>query len=96
VDHGNLGNAAGHRFRLPTRYERLLLRGRRDLPEVAVRVAEVPVVPTPLSGCCLLHDAATGGRVAITTAIATIGRTAGPPWAADQRHAAAAAWLALS
>jgi hypothetical protein len=34
--------------------------------------------------------------VAITTAIATSGRTAGPPWAADQRHAAAAAWLALS
>jgi hypothetical protein len=25
-----------------------------------------------------------------------IGRTAGPPWVADQRHAAAAAWLALS
>ena len=50
----------------------------------------------PLSGCCLLHDAATGGRVAITMAIAIIGRTAGPPWAADRRHAAAAAWLALS
>src|SRR6266487_1899269 len=34
VNHDNLGNAAGHRFQLPTRYERLLLRGRRDLPEV--------------------------------------------------------------
>src|SRR5215470_1780479 len=32
----------------------------RDLPEVAVRVAEIPEVPTPLGGCRLLHDAATG------------------------------------
>jgi hypothetical protein len=32
----------------------------RDLPEVTVRVAEIPGVPTPLDGCCLLHDAAAG------------------------------------
>ncbi len=32
---------------------------------------------------------------AVSPAIARIGRAAGPPWAADQRHAAAAAWAAL-
>ena len=50
----------------------------------------------PTERLLLASRRATGGRVAITTAIATIGRTAEPPWAADQRHAAAAAWLALS
>src|SRR5438093_10628443 len=39
---------------------RALGRG-RDFPKVAVGVAEVPEVP-PLGGCCLLHDAATGGH----------------------------------
>src|SRR5437870_6296420 len=33
----------------------------RDLPEVAVRVAEVPGVP-PLSGCCFPHHTAAGGH----------------------------------
>ena len=33
---------------------------------------------------------------ALAATIAAIGRAAGPPWAVDQRHAAAAAWLALS
>src|SRR5437867_1293169 len=37
------------------------LGGRRDLPEVAVRVAEVPEVP-PLNGGCFLHNAGTGRR----------------------------------
>lgn len=36
-----------------------------------------------------VHDAA------ISAVTAGIGRAAGPPWAADQRHAAAAAWAAL-
>ena len=35
------------------------LRGRHDLPEIAIRVAEVPTVSTPGGGSCL-HDAATG------------------------------------
>ncbi len=35
-------------------------------------------------------------NAATTTEIASIGRMAGPPWAADQRrNAAAAAWLVL-
>src|SRR2546430_2515425 len=38
---------------------RLLLRAGRDLPEVAVRVAEVPEVP-PSSGSRFLYYAATG------------------------------------
>ena len=33
---------------------------------------------------------------AVVAAVAGIGRIAGPPWAADQRRAAAAAWAALS
>lgn len=33
---------------------------------------------------------------AVVAAVARIGRIAGPPWAADQRRAAAAAWAALS
>src|SRR5437868_5792023 len=33
---------------------------------------------------------------AVVAAVDRIGRIAGPPWAADQGHAAAAAWAALS
>ena len=33
---------------------------------------------------------------AVVAAVAGIGRIAGPPWPADQRRAAAAAWAALS
>ncbi len=47
-------------------------------------------------GVPVIHIAperATGEAVA--SAVARIGRTAGPSWAADQRRAAAAAWLAL-
>src|SRR5450755_3637274 len=41
-------------------WPKISVRGGRGLPEVAVRVAEVPEVPTPLSGCCFLRDTATG------------------------------------
>jgi hypothetical protein len=39
--------------------------------------------------------AALGGTAKVTTTLKALGREAGPPWRADERAAAAAAWLAL-
>ena len=43
----------------------------------------------------LASAAALGGTAKVTSTLKALGREAGPPWRADERSAATAAWLAL-
>ncbi len=74
-----------------------IIRNAVRLPsEQAFSFAGIPTSAAEAEGLPVLHvapESAVGE--AIAAAVSRIGRAAGPPWSADQRHAAAAALVAL-